>query len=92
MVRILIFGSLRVWLYIQQLQVYKNNDIRNLMGEPRYICYFKFTEPTFAIFGELLVDENNLSKIFKSADEAEQFAKVYLEKKFHFRSDFYSLQ
>ena len=90
MVRILTFGSITMWLYIQQLRGYKSNNIINLFDEPRHICYFKFTEPSFAVFGELIMDDNNIPKIFKSPEEAEQFARVYIEKKFRFRSDFSS--
>ena len=92
MVRILTFGSIKIWLYIQQLYTYKGNDIINLTAEHKYICFFKFTEPTFAIYGEQIVDENNFPKIFHSPEEAEQFAAAYLEERFHFRSDFHYMQ
>jgi hypothetical protein len=90
MVRILTFGTITIWLYIQQLRVYKSNDIKGLIEEPRCICYFKFAEPSFTILGELILDENNIPKIFRSAEEAEQFAREYIEKKFRFRSDLQS--
>lgn len=84
MVRIITFGSLKIWLFIHQLHIYQNDDPKNLAEQDKYICYFKFSEPTPIIYGELIRDvEGNQPIVFKTREEAEQYASDYLENRFH---------
>jgi hypothetical protein len=83
MIRLITFGDTKVWLFIQQLYRHKSNDTANLIQENKYLCYYKFSEPTVVAFGELIQEAgSDLPKIFRSVDEAEKFSTAYLAEKF----------
>ena len=85
MVRVITFGSLKVWLFIQQLHAYSKDDLKNLPEIQEFICYFKFSEPTQIIYGELIrKPESKYPMLFNTIEEAEQYASDYLVKRFHF--------
>ena len=71
----------KVWLSIQQFLHYKNGKIAELICDNEYVCYFKFSEPSDIIFGELILDENRKIKLFKSIEEAEIFGMEYIQKR-----------
>jgi hypothetical protein len=85
-IRIITFGSLKIWLFIQQLHIYKKDDSKSITEVPEYLCYFKFSEPTVIVYGELMCDKDGAPpKLFGSIEEAEQFAFDYLQKRFHLK-------
>jgi hypothetical protein len=69
-----------VWITIDQLRVYSADRIR-IESREEYLCYFKLSEPTSMIIGELLKDESNIPKLFNSVDNAFVYAKSELEKR-----------
>lgn len=83
MVRIITFGSKKIWLYFEQLHIYQDDDDSFFSELEEYICYFKFSEPTPLIHGELIRGQNNIPIVFKSIEEAEEFATEYLQVRFH---------
>jgi hypothetical protein len=86
MIRIVTFGALKIWLFIQQTHSYQNGDVKNLPEIQEFICYFKFSEPTVIVYGELIRENDSRHpKIFTSIEEAELYATGYLEKRFHFK-------
>lgn len=86
MIRVISFGSLKVWLYIQQIHMYNDEDLKNLPEVREFLCYFKFAEPTIIVLGEIIrEDEDVHPKVFRSIEEAEQFSVSYIEKRFHFK-------
>jgi hypothetical protein len=86
MIRIINFGVLKIYLFIQQLHNYIGDNVNKLNEVHEYICYFKFSEPTQIIYGELLRDvESKAPMTFNSLEEAESYASEYLQKRFHFR-------
>jgi len=71
--------KIKVWLVIDQLRAYnKNNEIE---VSENVLCYFKLTEPTPFIYGELFKDEDGKPKLFQNADTAIDFAMKELEKR-----------
>ena len=85
-VRIITFKTIMVWLFIQQLHRYENHDFKILSEGLEYLCYFKFSEPTQIIFGELIRElEMQAPIIFRSPEEAETYATDYLEKRYQLR-------
>jgi hypothetical protein len=88
MIRIVTFGNEKVWLFIQELHQHndKNKDLKNLVPSSKFLCYFKFTEPSVVVYGELIRDaETSIPLVFNSADEAEKFTFNYLRKRFNFK-------
>jgi hypothetical protein len=83
MIRLIFFRDVKIWLFIQQLHQNQFDDVKNLISTDQYLCYFKFSEPTVMIFGELIYDHLNHPKVFSSIDDAEKFANTYLEHRFH---------
>jgi biotin carboxyl carrier protein len=49
MLKIITIGNVRVWLYVQQLLSY-DGDSNNIIEVSKYLCYFKFSEPTAGLF------------------------------------------
>jgi hypothetical protein len=85
MIRIVTFGSEKVWLFIQELHTHNEVDVRNLLPSARFLCYFKFSEPSVMVYGELIRDaETSIPLIFDTSEEAERFAIDYLKKRFNF--------
>jgi hypothetical protein len=84
MVRMLTFGNLKVWLFVQQLQQYGDDTPSStILASGECICYFKFMEPTTIFLGEMIRDTaTGAPKIFRSGDEAEAYAATYIEKRF----------
>lgn len=83
MVRVLTFDDLKIWLFVQQLSSYNQNYTNNLYPIQQYICYFKFSEPTIVVYGELIFrPENKQPMVFTTVEEAEQYAFEYLRKRF----------
>jgi len=62
-----------IWLSIDQLRIYlADHNITELKEE--FLCYFKTTEPTPLILGELFRDENRKPLLFNSIDHATEYA------------------
>jgi hypothetical protein len=86
MIRLITFGNTKVWLFIQQLCRHSAGDIKNLDLTDKYLCYFKFSEPTTISYGELICDPNSDAPlIFNSHIEAEKFAASFLDKRFQLK-------
>jgi len=89
MVRVLTFGNLKIWLFIQQLTTYHNNNSQRLLQTQEFICYFKFSEPTLFVYGELFRGTwNQQPMLFSSMEATEEFMSKYLSKRFHFNQTF----
>jgi hypothetical protein len=85
MIRIVTFGSEKVWLFIQELHRHDDTDVKNLLPASKFLCYFKFSEPSVVVYGELMRDAaTNIPMIFNSGEEAEKFAINYLQERFNF--------
>jgi hypothetical protein len=86
MIRIVTFGNEKVWLFIQELHGHDEKDKKNLVPSSKFLCYFKFTEPSVMVYGELIRDpETSVPLIFNSADETEKFVTNYLKRRFNFK-------
>jgi hypothetical protein len=86
MIRIITFGDLKIWLFIEQIHAYRDDDLVDIHEMEEYLCYFKFSEPTVIVYGELIRENGNKApKVFKSIEEAEQFSTEYLQSRFHFK-------
>lgn len=70
----------RIWLVIELLRTY-SSDFQTFTSTGKYICYFKLTEPTQFIFGELFKDKSNMPIIFNSEEQAKEYAENYLNDK-----------
>ncbi|WP_319231671.1 hypothetical protein [Draconibacterium orientale] len=70
----------RIWLVIELLRVY-SPDFKAFTPTGRYICYFKLTEPTQFILGELFKDKRNIPIMFNSEEQAKEYAENYLKDK-----------
>lgn len=73
-------NNISVWITIDQLRVYSADRMR-IESQKEFLCYFKLSEPTSMIIGELLKDESNLPKLFNSVENALVYAKSELEKR-----------
>ena len=69
-----------VWLEIDQLRTY-SADSGLIEDKSEFLCYFKLTETTQTIFGELIRDNNNKPIVFNSIEDAIEKAIVILNKK-----------
>lgn len=69
-----------VWLAIDQLRMY-SQDLNCIEDRPEYMCYFKLTEPTPIIYGELLRDQEAKPILFTTIDDAIREAKELLNKR-----------
>ena len=84
MVRLLTFGDLKIWLFIQQLHAYPKEHSQKLLQTEEFICYFKFSEPTMLVYGELICSSDNKQPmLFSTMEEAETFASEYLKQRFN---------
>lgn len=77
MIKLIKINGKRVWLYIDQLRIF-TKETNELVQNEEYLCYFKYSEPTPFILGEL-IRENDLPKIFPTVDEAIGFSETYLK-------------
>lgn len=68
-----------VWILLDQLRTY-THDMKNTECRDEFLCYFKMSEPTPFIYGELLRDSSGTPILFKSADEAIEVCKEHLNK------------
>lgn len=71
--------STKVWLVIDQLRTY-SEDLKFIAEKDEFLCYYKFSEPTPMIYGELLRDEEQKPRLFKSVNEAIEYTKEHLNK------------
>jgi len=69
-----------VWLAIDQLKIY-TSDEEMIERENEFLCYFKMTEPSLLVLGELFRDEDGRPKLFTSIDSAIEIAKFELNKR-----------
>lgn len=84
MIRVVTFGPTKIWLFIQQLHRHDHDDNNNFVPAAQYLCYYKFSEPTLMLFGELLREEHaGHPLLFASSDEAEKYATDFLRKKYY---------
>jgi hypothetical protein len=84
MIRLITFGNTKVWLFIQQLHRHTDREKENLLPVDKYLCYFKFSEPTVISLGEIIQDPNTNSPfVFSSPDKAEEYAISLLDKQFN---------
>ena len=58
-----------VWILLDQLRTY-TLDMKNTEYRDEFLCYFKMSEPTPFIYGELLRDSAGKPILFKSTEEA----------------------
>jgi hypothetical protein len=87
MIRVLTYGNKKIWLFIQQLHQHTAVGFVNPEPLPKHLCYFKFSEPTVILFGELIRDPaSGIPFVFDSSDEAEKFAESFLQKKYNLKS------
>ncbi len=69
-----------IWLSIDQLRIYSaDHNMTELKEE--FLCYFKMSEPTPLILGELFRDENKKPLLFNSIDLATEYATNELGKR-----------
>lgn len=69
-----------VWLVIDQLRRY-STDFKSLDENEEFLCYFKLSEPSSILYGELLRDMEGRPLLFKNVDEAVEKAKGLLNQK-----------
>jgi len=67
-------SNISIWLTIDQLRMY-SADRSRFESRQEYLCYFKLSEPTPMIIGELFRDTENKPMLFLSVEEAISFAK-----------------
>ena len=79
-VRIIQLKEKAVWLTIDQLRTY-STDFKFIEEKQEFLCYFKLTEPTTMIYGELLCDKKGKPIIFNSIDKAIEKAKEILNQR-----------
>jgi hypothetical protein len=71
---------------MQQIHVYQNDDLKNLPEVDEFLCYFKFSEPTVIVYGELVREnESRRPMVFSTIEEAELFTTRYLQERFYFK-------
>lgn len=84
MVRIVTFVNDKVWLFIQELHGH-DEETKNLVPSSKFLCYFKFSEPSVMVYGELIRDpESKAPLVFGSSEAAESYATRYLRERFNF--------
>lgn len=69
-----------IWLIHEKLVFYEK---RKLKESDTFLCYFSFSLPINIPYGELILDENRVPKLFTDKAEAELFAIDYLKNRFH---------
>jgi hypothetical protein len=73
-------NGISVWLTVDQLRVY-SSDRSRIETRQEFLCYFKLSEPTAMIIGELFKDDSDKPKLFNSVENALTYAKTELEKR-----------
>lgn len=73
-------NGISVCLLADQLRVY-SSDRSRIETRQEFLCYFKLSEPTSMIIGELFKDDSNKPILFNSVDTALAFAKNELERR-----------
>lgn len=77
-IEILEINDKLIWLAIDQLRIYSvDQKIINTKNE--FLCYFKLTEPTPFIYGELFLDKSGKPILFDSEQSAIEHAKAELD-------------
>jgi hypothetical protein len=66
-------SNISIWLTIDQLRMY-SADRSRIESRQEYLCYFKLSEPTPMIIGELFRDTENKPMLFSSVEDAISFA------------------
>lgn len=69
-----------VWITIDQPRV-NSADRMRIESCEEYLCYFKLSEPTPTIIGEIFKDDYSIPKLFDSVENALKYAKSELEKR-----------
>ena len=75
-------NNIPVWFYISELMQHVQGNREELAPCNEFICYFRFSEPTTLINGELIRDELKRPKIFQSQEEALVFGMGYVKQQF----------
>ena len=71
-----------VWVIIEQLRFY--SPTTNLIETKNaFLCYYKLTEPTPFVLGELFIDKKEIPMIFESIPKALEYAKDELTRRLH---------
>lgn len=70
----------QIWLSIDQLRIY-NPDNVTIELKDEFLCFFKLSEPTPLILGELFRDNNNRPMVFSSISEATMYAQEELTRR-----------
>ena len=70
-------NNISIWLTIDQLRKY-STDRSKIESKQEFLCYFKFSEPTPIIVGELFRDTENKPMLFLTVKDAISFAKKEL--------------
>lgn len=73
-------NGISVWVTVDQLRVY-SADRSRIETRQEFLCYFKLSEPTSIIQGELFRDSENKPKLFDSGNKAIEYAKTELDKR-----------
>ena len=73
-------SGISVWLSVDQLREY-SSDISRIETRQEFLCYYKLSEPTAMIIGELFKDDSNKPILFNSVDTALAFAINELERR-----------
>jgi hypothetical protein len=69
MIKKILIGNTQVWLLFHGF-LYYNENHELIESLNKYLCYFKFTEPTPMIYGELIKDEVGKPIVFQNIDDA----------------------
>lgn len=75
-------NTITVWFFIDRVRTYEPNNRNEIIETEDFVCYFKFSEPTPIILGELVRDKNGAVKIFSATNDALAFATDLIKKKF----------
>ena len=79
-IELLNINDIPVWISIEQLRVY--SPTTNLIEtKNEFLCYYKLTEPTPFVLGELFLDSNRTPKIFDSVANAIEYARTELARR-----------
>lgn len=67
-----------VWLVFEHLVFYKGKKLKESNA---FLCYFNFALPISIPYGELVLDENDLPKLFIDKSEGLLYITDYLRKR-----------
>jgi len=70
-----------VWLSIDQFRTY-NQDTETIDVTDKFVCYYKLSESTGIIHGELMRDANDRILLFNTAENARNYILTVLEEQF----------